>query len=69
MLCNLREQHSYLPAEVVLWVWVAALALEECKQCYTYSQNNAYERYFKEISNQMDILMIVSTIPFEEVEF
>jgi hypothetical protein len=56
VLCNLYFAYTgeFLHAEIVLWIWVGALLLEEIMQ---FARDR--ESHFEHLSNQMDFLLII----------
>lgn len=61
VLCNLNFEvsHDFLNSEIVLWVWIAALILEEIMQFSRDAGN-----HFEHLSNQMDFLVLLLHIVY-----
>jgi len=54
VICTLTAGDSFRITEIVLWIWVVALIVEECVQFYRDPSG-----HFAHLSNQLDILLLL----------
>eukprot|EP00026_Physarum_polycephalum_P001138 Phypoly_transcript_01139.p1 GENE.Phypoly_transcript_01139~~Phypoly_transcript_01139.p1 ORF type:complete len:1209 (+),score=210.24 Phypoly_transcript_01139:454-3627(+) len=59
VLCNLDQRDKYYPAEIILWIWVFSLVVDEFHQ---YIKDRA--NHFKYLSNLMDVGILLLHIVY-----